>query len=250
LVDWRKTSPLRLLRGLWIQVVVAAVTVVLLLVLGHWQVGAVLAFAIVAFVATTIVLQLSQGILARMRTARENPLVATGRAVARNRRRYGGQIVHLAIVLILMGITASQARQTEVTVSLAKGETVDVEGYTLAYRDYTYQQLAENGNEQRNEAVLDIYRHGRKLGAAAPERNLWSNVDGSVTEVALRSNLKEDLYIVLASLESNGQAAFQVIITPLVIWLWIGGMVLILGTLIAVWPSRARRAPAIQEIED
>jgi cytochrome c-type biogenesis protein CcmF len=250
LVDWRKTSLRRLLRSSWIQAVVAVVTAVLLLIFGDWQFGAVLAFAIVAFVAATIVLQMAQGIRARMRTARENPFVATARAVARNRRRYGGQIIHLAIVLIVMGIAASQARQSEVTVSLAKGETVDVGGYTLTYRDFTYQQLQEGGNKLRNEAVLDVLRNGRLVWTATPERNFHSNVDGSVTEVALRSNLKEDLYIVLASLESDGLAAFQVISTPLVIWLWIGGMLLILGTLIAVWPSRARTAPALQEEGD
>ena len=84
----------------------------------------------------------------------------------------------------------------------------------------------------------DVYRGGRKLTTVQPERNLHSNVQGAVTEVALRSNLKEDLYVVLASLEADGLAAFQVLINPMVIWLWIGGFVLILGTLVSAWPSR------------
>jgi len=165
-------------------------------------------------------------------------------AVANNRRRYGGQIIHLSIVLIVIGITASQGYQSEVQIALATGETVDVGGYTLAYQDYTFQQIEEDGNKALNEAVLDVYRGDRKVATVRPQRNLHSNVEGAVTEVALRSNLKEDLYVVLASLESDGLAAFQVLVNPMVIWLWIGGFVLILGTLIAAWPPRKRRRPA------
>ena len=249
LIEWRQTSMRRLARGLWVQALVSAVTALLLFLLGDWPVTAVLAFAVVAFVAATVVLQLGQGIVARMRTAHENPFVATTRAISRNQRRYGAQIIHLAVVLIVMGIVGSQARQVEVTVPLAKGEAIDVEGYTLAYRDFTYQSLEENGNKRRNEAVLDIYRGERLVATMSPERNRHSNVDGSVTEAALRSTIKEDLYVVLASLESDGLAAFQVIVTPLVLWLWIGGMVLIVGTLVALWPTRSRKLAERQERE-
>jgi cytochrome c-type biogenesis protein CcmF len=176
-----------------------------------------------------------------MRSAGENILVATSRAVANNRRRYGGQIIHLAIVLIVIGIIGSQAYQTEVQIALATGESVDVGDYTLVYQDYVYQQIEEDGNKARYQATVDIYRGARRVATIEPERNLHSNVEGAVTEVALRSNLKEDLYVVLASLESDGLAAFQVLINPLVIWLWIGSAVLIAGTLIAAWPVRTRR---------
>jgi cytochrome c-type biogenesis protein CcmF len=88
---------------------------------------------------------------------------------------------------------------------------------------------------------VDVFHGERKLATVRPERNLHSNVQGAVTEVALRSNLKEDLYVVLASLEPDGLAAFQVIINPMVIWLWLGGVVLLVGVLIAGWPASTRR---------
>ncbi len=243
-VEWRKISAERLLRNLWVQVVVAVVAAVLLLLFGVRELWAVVSFAATVFVAATIVLQMAQGIVARMRAAGENLLVATAQAVRNNRRRYGGQLIHFSILLIVVGITGSQAYQTEVQVALATGESVEVNGYTLAYQDYTYQQIQEDGNKVRNQAVVDVYRNGRKLATVQPERNLHSNVQGAVTEVALRPNLKEDLYIVLASLEPDGLAAFQVLINPMVVWLWIGGVVLIIGTLIAAWPSKrwGRRA--------
>jgi cytochrome c-type biogenesis protein CcmF len=200
----------------------------------------VISFAVIAFVAATIVLQMAQGIAARMRAAGENLLVAMGQAVRSNRRRYGGQLIHFSVLLIVMGITSSQAYQTEVQVALATGETVEVGGYTLVYQDFTYQQVEDNGNKVLNQAVVEIYRGDRKVATATPERNLHSNAPGAVTEVALRLGLKEDLYLVLASLESDGLAAFQVLINPMVVWLWIGGAVLIVGTLVAAWPPRRR----------
>ncbi|HFD39063.1 MAG TPA: heme lyase CcmF/NrfE family subunit, partial [Anaerolineae bacterium] len=188
LIEWRKISAGRLLRSLWVQTAVAVVTALLLLLLGIHELWAVVSFAVSAFVIATIVLQLGKGVAARMRSAGENILVATARAVSNNRRRYGGQIIHLAIVLIVIGITGSQAYQTEVQVALAQGESVDVNGYTLVYKDYTFQSIEEDGNKVRNQAVLDIYRGGRKVATVRPERNLHSNVQGAVTEVALRMN--------------------------------------------------------------
>ena len=240
-IEWRKISAERLLKNLWVQAVVAVVTALVLVLVGIREWWAVLSFAVTAFVGATVVLQLAQGVVARMRTAGENVLVAVGRAVSNNRRRYGGQIIHLSILLIVMGITGSQAYQTEVQVALASGESVDVNGYTLVYQDYTYQQIEESGNKSLNQAVVDVYRGDRRVSTVRPERNLHSNVDGAVTEVALRSSLKEDLYIVLAGLDPDGLAAFQVLINPLVIWLWLGGVVLIVGTLITAWPVRKRR---------
>jgi cytochrome c-type biogenesis protein CcmF len=239
-IEWRKISAERLLRSLWVQVAMAIVTAILLLLLGVRELWAVVSFAVTTFVAATIVLQMGQGIVARMRSANENLFVATARAVGNNRRRYGGQLIHLSILLIVVGITASQAYQSEVQVALAAGESVDVEGYTLVYQDYVYQEVEENGNKVLNQANLAVYRGDRKLTTVRPERNLYSNVQGAVSEVALRSNLKEDLYVVLASLEADGLAAFQVLITPMVVWLWIGGAILIVGTLIAAWPPKMR----------
>jgi cytochrome c-type biogenesis protein CcmF len=241
IIEWRKIGAERLLRSLRIQLLIALATAALLLVLGIREWWAVISFSVTAFVAATIVLQMAQGIVARMRAAGENALVAAGQAVRNNRRRYGGQLIHFSILLIVMGITASQAYQTEVQVALATGETVEVGDYTLVYQDFTYQQIEEDGNKVLNQAVVDVYRGDRKTATVYPERNLHSNAPGAVTEVALRLGLKEDFYLVLASLESDGLAAFQVLINPMVVWLWIGGAVLIVGTLIAAWPPRRRR---------
>ena len=102
-IEWRKMSAEGLLKNLWVQIVVAVVTALLLFLLGVREWWAVISFAALAFVGVTIVLQLAQGIVARMRTAGENVFVAAARAVSNNRRRYGGQIIHFSILLIVMG---------------------------------------------------------------------------------------------------------------------------------------------------
>jgi cytochrome c-type biogenesis protein CcmF len=238
LVEWRHIDAGRLLRSMWFQVIVAIVGGVLAALLGVREVWAVLSFAIVTFAGATVALQLVHGVAARMRSAGENIAVAMWKAVGNNRRRYGGQTIHLGILLLVAGITGSQAHQTEVQVALAIGESVEVGGYTLAYEEYTYRRVEEAGNKVVNQAVVDVYRGDRRIATVEPERNLHSNVQGAVTEVALRSNLKEDLYLVLAGLDPDGLAAFQVLINPMIVWLWIGGGVVVIGTLIATWPSR------------
>lgn len=241
LIDWRQASAERLLRSLWVQTIVAVLTAVILVLTGVRELWVLVSVAVTVFVAVTVLLQMAQGIVARMRSAGENPFVATAKAVSLNRRRYGGQLIHFSILLIVIGIIGSQSGQTEVQIALAQGESVDVQGYTLTYRDFVFQQIEEDGNKMRNQAVLDVFRGERRLATVQPERNLHSNVQGAVSEVALRQTLIEDLYIVLAGLDADGVAAFQVLVNPMVTWLWIGGLVLVIGTLIAAWPARRSR---------
>jgi cytochrome c-type biogenesis protein CcmF len=241
LIDWRQASAERLLRSLWVQTVAAVLTAVILVLTGVRELWVLVSVAVTVFVAVTVLLQMAQGIVARMRSAGENLFVAVARAVGLNRRRYGGQLIHFSILLIVIGIIGSQSGQTEVQIALAQGESVDVQGYTLTYRDFVFQQIEEDGNKMRNQAILDVFRGERRLTTVQPERNLHSNVQGAVSEVALRQTLIEDLYIVLAGLEADGVAAFQVLVNPMVTWLWIGGLVLLVGTLIAAWPARKGR---------
>jgi cytochrome c-type biogenesis protein CcmF len=143
----------------------------------------------------------------------------------------------LGIVLIAIGITGSSLYQEEVQVALAPGERVDVGAYTLVYDEFVSEELPDR---QRFSAMVDIERGGRKLATLRPEKAFHWNVEQWVTEVAIRYTLKEDLYLILAGFESDGLASFRILINPLVIWLWIGGAVLLGGGFIAWWPSKQR----------
>jgi cytochrome c-type biogenesis protein CcmF len=142
-------------------------------------------------------------------------------------------------VLIAVGVTGSSIYQDEVQVALTPGQTVDVHGYTL-----TYQGLASDATATRQQftAVVDVYRGGKKVAALRPQKDLYWNVEQWVTEVAIRSTVKEDLYLILAGFEQDETASFRILINPLVIWLWIGGAVLFLGGVVAWWPTRAERS--------
>jgi len=87
---------------------------------------------------------------------------------------------------------------------------------------------------------LGVYRGGRRIATLIPEKNFHWNVEQWVTEVAIRTSLKEDLYVILAGLAEDGSATFQILINPLVVWLWIGGGILLLGAAVAIWPGEAQ----------
>jgi cytochrome c-type biogenesis protein CcmF len=157
--------------------------------------------------------------------------------MGQHHRRYGAHIVHLGIVLIALGITGSSAYQQEVQVALAPDEEIEVQGYTLRYQDFVSE---ERTDRQRFAAEVAVQRGGRQVAALHPEKSFHWNVEQWVTEVAIRSTLKEDLYLILAGFEADGLASFRVLINPLVVWLWIGGGMLLTGGVMAWWPASRR----------
>jgi cytochrome c-type biogenesis protein CcmF len=153
-----------------------------------------------------------------------------------NRRRYGAHIVHLGIVLTAVGISGSSIYQDEIQIALEVGESIDVNGYTLEYQDFDAEALPDR---ERFVAVVDVYRRGRLLATLRPEKSFHWNVEQWVTEVAIRATPREDLYLILASFDESSLASLRVLINPLVLWLWVGGIALMLGGVMAWWPAPA-----------
>jgi cytochrome c-type biogenesis protein CcmF len=237
LLGWRQTSSGRLLRRLLYPAIIALAVGVVIFVLGIKQSFALLSFTVCAFVASNILWEFLRGTIARRRSTEEGYLLALGRLIAKNRMRYGGYLVHLSMVIITMGVVGSSLYQTEYQVTLAKGEKVAVQDYTLEYEKFVAEGTAA---KHRFTAQLGVYRGGRRIATLIPEKNFHWNVEQWVTEVAVRTNLKEDLYVILAGFAEDGSAAFQILINPLVVWLWIGGGILLLGVAVAIWPSEAQ----------
>ncbi|HID63466.1 MAG TPA: heme lyase CcmF/NrfE family subunit [Anaerolineae bacterium] len=240
---WRRATTDKLLRGLAYQAVFAFIVAVGLFALGIREPYALLAFAVCAFVTATLASEFYRGLLARRRAKGESYLVALGRLVAKGRRRYGGYIVHLAMVLIAIGVTGSSIYKNEWLVSLKPGEEATIGDYTLEYEDYEIEVLNANPetyqSKMRFATTLGVYKAGRKIATLVAEKNNhWLLEHPWVTEVAIRSSLKEDLYVILGGLEGDGLASFQLVINPLVNWLWIGGGLLFVGAAVAMWPSR------------
>ena len=234
LVAWGRTSTERLRRQLLIPAVAALVIVVLAFLLGSRQIAALVSFGVCAFVGVSLLGVFYRGALARHHRTEEPVPLAFLRMFWANRPRYGAHIVHLGIVLIAIGVTGSSIYQDEVQFALEPGEQVEASGYTLVYQDLISAELPD---QQRFTAVVDVLRGSRQIATLRPEKDFHWNVEQWVTEVAIHSTPKEDLYLILAGFEPNELASFRLLISPLVIWLWIGGAALLLGGMLAWWPG-------------
>jgi cytochrome c-type biogenesis protein CcmF len=205
-----------------------------------------------AFVAATIVQEYVRGVMARRTTNGENAFVAMGNLWRRNGRRYGGYLVHLGIVFIGVAVVGNEFYQTTKNVTLEEGQSVIIGNYELEYAGL---EVNQESNRTEFGARLIVYNdQGEQLGSIMPRRNIYEKTpDMPTSEVGLRMTLLEDVYAVLNGWDNSGQSApnatFTLYINPLTVWMWIGGVVLVLGTLIASWPHpRQRRAEGVQAV--
>jgi len=239
LIGWRRATGENLLRNFLRPFVVAIVVAIALIAGGMREWYGVVAFASVAFVLATIALEFYRGTLARHRQYQENFAAAAINLVTNNRRRYGGYIVHIGVILAVIGIAGSSFYQADTQANLKPGETAQLRQYTIQYDGL---QIYPTENHDAVTARLTIFENGKRVGTLTPEKDYYYSPNPeqsqSTTEVAVRTTPMEDLYIVLAGFDSKaGTATLKIIINPLVVWLWIGFMVLVGGTVIAAWPD-------------
>jgi len=164
----------------------------------------------------------------------------------RKRRRYGAYLAHLGMVVLVVGIAGSHFWQQEKAISLKPGEQVTVAGYTLTYTGAETRQLADH-----TELVGSIRLGDQTL---EPARATYAGLGGqSLTHAAISSTPVADVYVVLAGLNDDGSAAFQIFVNPLVIWIWAGGTIIIVGVILGNAGERRRaldlqvaRAPSPQ----
>ncbi|MDQ7842381.1 MAG: heme lyase CcmF/NrfE family subunit [Armatimonadota bacterium] len=234
LLAWRKASPRSLRRNFLVPGMLGLLAALLLRVLGMTHPLALVAFALCVFVTAAILQDFHRGAMVR-RSHGEPYLLAAVRLVARNHRRYGGYVVHLGMILLFAGI-AGGAFSTEREVVLRRGETATVHQYLLRYEGAsTY----PTRSALVTAATLTVFNSGKPVAVLTPQRNIHkTHEDQPMTEVAIRSTWREDLYVILAGLGEDGTANFRVIINPLMMWMWAGAAVLTVGTLIAFWPER------------
>jgi cytochrome c-type biogenesis protein CcmF len=245
-IAWRRVTSENL-RNLLPPAIAALAMSAAAFVLGVRDVFPLISTAISVFVASSLLAIFARDLVTRHRSTGENYPTAVLTLIAKGRRRYGAYLIHLAVVLITVGVTGSRAYKSEQLVALNPGESTTIQNYMLYYEDYVIEELNPEPETYQSRVrfatSVDVYGGDAKLATLVPEKNYhWVLDNPWVTEVAIRSNLKEDLYVILASLDEDGLAAFQIIINPLVVWIWIGGVLLLVGTLIAAWPRRRARA--------
>ncbi|MBF8305370.1 MAG: cytochrome c assembly protein [Acidobacteria bacterium] len=191
------------------------------------------------FVTITIVMEFYRGARVIGHKSGRSLLGSAVTLTRRNTRRYGGYIVHFGMVLIFIGITGSAFNQQHEQ-EMLPGDRLALGGYTLQLRDLTGE---DNPNYAVQYAMLDLYRGDQMIDTLRPERRYYKASRQPTTEVAIRMRLNQDIYVVFSGLTQvpDGQTAKAVIsahLNPLVNWIWIGGLVLVLGTLIALIPSQ------------
>jgi len=238
IIGWRRASIRNLIRNFLWPLVVSIILAIVLVILGIREWYAIAAFFLCGFALSIVLYEFFRGTRARHRMRAENYLKAFWGLIWANRPRYGGYIIHVAIILIAIGVIGSSFYDIEKEVTLKPGDSTTIGRYSIIY-DGTDNYQTES--KLVVSASLSVYNHGELTGKLVPEKYFHRSYQQPVTEVAIRTTLLEDLYVILVSSNEDGTAAFKVLVNPLVSWIWIGGGVLVLGGLIAFWPERRPR---------
>ena len=296
LLTWRRNNARALARAFVFPGAVALVTLVVLLALTSAGEGglALLMFVLAAFVFGVVAQEFFRGMRARRVMTGEAPPVALSRLVGRNRRRYGGYIVHVGIAVLFLGVAGSSSFNEQKDVRLAPGDSVRIKDFEVTYREPTVgigkaDDRSGTGAPLSFGAILDVRTDDGERFTMRPARNYYAGqyigmgpigrffAGEATSEVDLRWGLDRDLWLAvqpdLRALkgpireanrrfgESSGNvqavviaaiarryaqdpppAAFRAIVSPLVVWIWLGGGIVMFGALLALWPSpEARR---------
>jgi len=193
-------------------------------------------YTFAAFVLSAIVLEFTRGTRARRSLGDESWVSAFTGLVGRNRRRYGGYVVHAAIVLLLVGAVGIGGFSTTREAKLASGETMTIEGYALTYTGSS-QTRGPNAVEQR--ARVNVVRDGEDLGSVSAGKNRYLAEQQTSNEVAIRTDWlrAQDLFVIVDRFYADGSVGFKVLVNPLVNLIWLAGLVFVLGSLITMWPD-------------
>ncbi len=238
LFAWRRTSFDSLKRNFLWPSVASLVVGAVLAIAGVRHVYALMTFILCCFVALTVLMEFYRGSRAIQ--------VKTGRSLAacavelthRNTRRYGGYIIHIGIVLIFIGF-AGKAFSRDAQDELSVGDTLQLGAYSFKLADL---QTHETPNYSSQVAVIEVSKNGQLLQTMRPDRRLYHASQQPTSEVVIRPRLNEDVYVVFAGVANDQKPVIQVFVNPLVNWIWIGFFVVIMGTAVALVPSKVKRS--------
>ncbi len=247
LLAWRRTSIESLRRNFGWPLAAGVAVGAVAFALGFRYFYSVVCLILSVFVTLTVAQEFFRGArVIRARTG-QNFFSAVGQLTMRNTRRYGGYIVHVGIVLVFVGIAGAafnQDRQAE----MAPGSTMQLGPYTLLCQNFSGEG---SRNYQAERATIEVFRGGKPVMMLYPERRFYPASEVTGTMVSIHSTLREDLYLVYAGRSpENGHPVIHAYLNPLVKWIWLGGLIVLLGTALALLPNRqavlALRAAAVR----
>ncbi len=218
------------------------------------QMYAMMAFCLSTLVIATVSSEFIRGGLVWKNKLQTNLFGGMYQLTRRNMRRYGGYVVHFGVVLVVIGLSGAAFNQDKEQ-EMAKGDTLQIGRYTLVGQEYTED---DNANYRSQAAMLEVYKDGKYLTRLNPEERFFKASGGQpVHIVANHSTLREDLYVIYEG--RNNQTDHPIIkafVNPLVNWIWIGVLVIVLGTGMALVPNAASvtvpvpQAVAVSAMED
>ena len=247
LIAWRRASLANLQRQFLGPAIAGITAPFILLLFGMRDFTAILAYAFAAFVAMTVVQEFYKGVGARRRMYGDTIPIAFMRLIARNRRRYGGYIVHMGVVIIFCAF-AGLAFKKEYDLTFKAGDSRDVVDPWGHKWSFVSQGVSRYDvlNRQVTAVALDLSRDGQPAGVMTTEKRQHVDSRGAPTfepstEVGIRSSFREDVYVVLAGVRDDESAEIRVTFNPLVRWVWMGGGLMAIGGLIVMWPQARKR---------
>jgi cytochrome c-type biogenesis protein CcmF len=222
-----------------IPVLVGVVAVVIAWALGMQDPAPLATLGLALFVATIVVDELVRGARARGRSRGEAPPIAAWRMATRNRRRYGGYVVHLGIALMAVAIAVSATMGTSATATLTPGQSFSVRGYTLTYDRLVTAPLADDPRVIETRA--DVTYAGERAGTMGTALRAYPNSTTAIATPAVSTSLADDLYVTLLAYDrATSAVTLRAFVNPLVVWIWLGGGVVGIGSIFAIWPDRRR----------
>ncbi len=236
LVAWKRSSWKALGKSMRVSLVATALVVVGLALAGTTP-GALVAYGIVTLAGVSTLVEFYRGAEARVRSHGENPVQALLTLFERNRRRYGGYFIHMGVVIIGIGIIGSTVYQQTTQQSVNPGESIKLGPYTMRY-DRVFQADADDGRGMVI-AETTVFRDGQVVAMLRPRKDFFGKDINPMTIAGQYSTLESDFYVLLNDWQGD-RVTFKIFLNPLINLVWWGGIVLMIGTAIAAWPSPER----------
>jgi cytochrome c-type biogenesis protein CcmF len=246
LLAWRKTSFDALRRNFAWPLTGGVIAGVIAFIFGFREIYALICLILSVFVTLTIFAEFYRGARVIANRDHTNILSAVGDLTMRNTRRYGGYVVHFGMVLVFIGIAGS-AFNKDIQMDMSPGQSLAIGPYTILCQNFD--QVA-NDNYQSERATLEVFRNGHSEMMLYPQRRLYLASQVTETMVAVQSSALRDLYVVYAGRNPDtGKPVIHAYLNPLVKWIWFGGVVVVLGTGLAMLPNR-RAAIVLKPVQE
>ena len=246
LIAWRRTSVENLQRNFLYPLIVSFIGGAILVALGvRESIAALLVIVLIIFVNATIFIEFWRGTAARHRMAGEGYLTAFTNLIWKNKRRYGGYIIHIGVAMLFLALVGGPFKLTTEK-TLKTGQSLTIGNYKIVF-----EEMSEYDQEKKTTitATMGVFdkQTNKRLGTVTPRKEFYAPQPGEEegqpwTRVAVRSSIKEDLYFIFSPDETGKEiAGFKIFVNPLMRWMWIAGFVMAFGTIIVIWPDEGEK---------